>query len=224
MAICPLKIHLFHFCICLCMFSSPYFVHIFHVWFQDLGFLNLVYFACLISPYSLARQCAVLWSKTRESLGHPLGTVAEPNHLVVQKEVLEAAVRKVCVSRLLCSFFIPISFLTLVLLFPFNWLGVGVILLSTSMFDLDNIQNELVCYFNVFLLGLQNYLVTQVHMEPRLFVLEIGTEELPPNDVAHASQEVCNLFWYKFVLPCGSFVVLLNWFLYFVFSTLPFLP
>lgn len=111
---------LFHFCICLCMFSSPYFVYIFHVWFQDLGFLNLVYFACLISPYSLARQCAVLWSKTRESLGHPLGTVAEPNHLVVQKEVLEAAVRKVCVSRLLCSFFIPISFLTLVLLFPFN--------------------------------------------------------------------------------------------------------
>lgn len=63
------------------------------------------------------------------------------------------------------------------------------------MFDLDNIQNELVCYFNVFLLGLQNYLVvTQVHMEPRLFVLEIGTEELPPNDVTHASQEVCNLF------------------------------
>lgn len=27
--------------------------------------------------------------------------------------------------------------------------------------------------------------------KPRLFVLEIGTEELPPNDVANARQEVC---------------------------------
>lgn len=27
--------------------------------------------------------------------------------------------------------------------------------------------------------------------EPRLFLLEIGTEELPPNDVASAGQQVC---------------------------------
>ncbi|KAK9273495.1 hypothetical protein L1049_018305 [Liquidambar formosana] len=43
---------------------------------------------------SLARQCAQLWLKTRESLGHPLGIISEPDHLVCPKEVLEAAVEK----------------------------------------------------------------------------------------------------------------------------------
>lgn len=75
---------------------------------------------------SLARQCALLWSETRKSLGYPLGTAVEPDHLLVQKEALEAAVK-------------------------------------------------------------------MVPMEPRSFVLEIGTEELPPSDVAHASQELQNL-------------------------------
>lgn len=75
---------------------------------------------------SLARQCALLWSDTRKSLGYPLGIAVEPDHLIVQKEVLEAAVK-------------------------------------------------------------------MVPVEPRSFVLEIGTEELPPSDVAHASQELQNL-------------------------------
>ncbi|XP_017226569.1 glycine--tRNA ligase, chloroplastic/mitochondrial 2 isoform X1 [Daucus carota subsp. sativus] len=75
---------------------------------------------------SLARQCALLWSETRESLGYPLGTAVESEDLIVQKEVLEAAVK-------------------------------------------------------------------MVQMEPRSFVLEIGTEELPPSDVAHASQELQSL-------------------------------
>lgn len=44
------------------------------------------------------------------------------------------------------------------------------------------------------------YYVTQVPTEPRLFVLEIGTEELPPTDVAHASHQVRNSTWYKPVL------------------------
>ncbi|KAK3003952.1 hypothetical protein RJ639_018743, partial [Escallonia herrerae] len=74
---------------------------------------------------SLARQCALLWSKTRESLGHPLGVLSEPNDLV-SKEILEVALDKVPV-------------------------------------------------------------------EPRLFVLEIGTEELPPDDVASASQQLKSL-------------------------------
>ncbi|KAL6981328.1 Glycine--tRNA ligase, chloroplastic/mitochondrial 2, partial [Sarracenia purpurea var. burkii] len=72
---------------------------------------------------SLARQCAQLWLKTREFLGHPLGIISEPNHLVCPKEVLEAAFRK-------------------------------------------------------------------VPGDPRMFVLEIGTEELPPADVVSASQQL----------------------------------
>lgn len=43
--------------------------------------------------------------------------------------------------------------------------------------------------------------LTQVPMEPRSFVLEIGTEELPPNDVAHASHQVRYSIWYKPVFP-----------------------
>ncbi|KAL6323397.1 hypothetical protein AAG906_038668 [Vitis piasezkii] len=75
---------------------------------------------------SLARQCAQLWLKTRESLGHPLGTISEPDQLVCPKEILEAAVQR-------------------------------------------------------------------VHEDPRLFLLEIGTEELPPQDVASASQQLKDL-------------------------------
>ena len=62
--------------------------------------------------------------------------------------------------------------------------------------------------------------VRQVQMEPRSFVLEIGTEELPPSDVAHASQEVskliCNLFFYKFVLRPIGYI----WVYYTIFCTL----
>ncbi|KAJ6679328.1 GLYCYL-TRNA SYNTHETASE [Salix purpurea] len=72
---------------------------------------------------SLARQCAQLWLKTRESLGYPLGTVSEPAQLVSAKELLEAAVKK-------------------------------------------------------------------EHDEQRFFVLEIGTEEMPPQDVVHAGQQL----------------------------------
>ncbi|KAA3471495.1 glycine--tRNA ligase, chloroplastic/mitochondrial 2 isoform X1 [Gossypium australe] len=75
---------------------------------------------------SLARQCALLWLKTRESLGHPLGVVSESVDHVCPKEVLEAAVKK-------------------------------------------------------------------VHHDPRLFVLEIGTEEMPPHDVVNASQQLKDL-------------------------------
>ncbi|KAM7277431.1 hypothetical protein ACFE04_019297 [Oxalis oulophora] len=75
---------------------------------------------------NLARQCAQLWLKTRESLGHPLGIVSEPAHLVCPKETLETAAKKVQ----------------------------------------DN---------------------------PRLFILEIGTEEIPPQDVVNASQQLKDL-------------------------------
>ncbi|KAM7512185.1 hypothetical protein LguiB_011060 [Lonicera macranthoides] len=75
---------------------------------------------------SVARQCALLWVKTRESLGHPLGVISQTGRLLVPKEVMEAAVKK-------------------------------------------------------------------VPTKPRLFVLEIGTEELPPNDVANARQELKDL-------------------------------
>ncbi|KAI9181544.1 hypothetical protein LWI28_016017 [Acer negundo] len=75
---------------------------------------------------SLARQCAQLWLKTRESLKHPLGVVSEPVNLICPKELLEAAIEK-------------------------------------------------------------------VHDDPRLFVLEIGTEEMPPQDVVNASQQLKDL-------------------------------
>ncbi|XVF79751.1 hypothetical protein PTKIN_Ptkin15bG0014700 [Pterospermum kingtungense] len=75
---------------------------------------------------SLARQCAQLWLKTREYLGHPLGVVSESVDHVCPKEILEAAVKK-------------------------------------------------------------------VHHDPRLFVLEIGTEEMPPHDVVNASQQLKDL-------------------------------
>ncbi|KAJ8773051.1 hypothetical protein K2173_028228 [Erythroxylum novogranatense] len=74
----------------------------------------------------LARQCAQLWLKTREVLGHPLGVVSGPVHSVAPKEALEAAVKK-------------------------------------------------------------------VHDIMRLFVLEIGTEELPPQDVVSASNQLKEL-------------------------------
>ncbi|KAE8646780.1 glycine--tRNA ligase, chloroplastic/mitochondrial 2 isoform X1 [Cucumis sativus] len=44
---------------------------------------------------SLARQCAQLWLKTRESLGHPLGVASDPVDLVCPKELLDAAIKKV---------------------------------------------------------------------------------------------------------------------------------
>lgn len=75
---------------------------------------------------SLARQCAQLWLKTRESLGHPLGVVTEPGPLICSSEDLKSAVKKVSV-------------------------------------------------------------------EPRMFVLEIGTEELPSQDVAYATQQLKDL-------------------------------
>ncbi|KAL0429137.1 UNVERIFIED_CONTAM: Glycine--tRNA ligase, chloroplastic/mitochondrial 2, partial [Sesamum radiatum] len=72
---------------------------------------------------SLARQCAQLWLKTRESLGHPLGVASQPEHLGFQKE------------------------------------------------DIEEIKKR-------------------VSSEPRAFVLEIGTEELPPNDVVNACNQL----------------------------------
>lgn len=46
-------------------------------------------------PFSLARQCAQRWLKTRESLGHPLGIASNPDHLGFQKEVFEEVKKKV---------------------------------------------------------------------------------------------------------------------------------
>ncbi|KAG6677369.1 hypothetical protein I3842_14G022700 [Carya illinoinensis] len=43
---------------------------------------------------SLARQCAQLWLKTREALGHPLGIASDPVNVVCPKELLDAAVKK----------------------------------------------------------------------------------------------------------------------------------
>ncbi|KAL5718895.1 glycine--tRNA ligase [Ranunculus cassubicifolius] len=75
---------------------------------------------------SLARQCAQLWVKTRESLGHPLGICSEQNHLAFAKEVAKIPTQK---------------------------------------------DSE----------------------DPRTFVLEIGAEEMPPQDVISASQQLKTL-------------------------------
>ncbi|KAL3815004.1 hypothetical protein ACJIZ3_016272 [Penstemon smallii] len=75
---------------------------------------------------SVARQCAQLWLKTRESLGHPLGVASHRDHLVFRKEDLENAAKKVSPG-------------------------------------------------------------------PRTFILEIGTEELPPNDVVNACKQLKDL-------------------------------
>ncbi|CAI0446273.1 unnamed protein product [Linum tenue] len=72
---------------------------------------------------SLARQCAQLWSTTRESLGYPLGTVSEPAHSTSTQQFLEAETKTV----------------------------------------LD---------------------------DTRSFVLEIGTEELPPLDVIYGGEQL----------------------------------
>ncbi|KAJ4847612.1 Glycine--tRNA ligase, chloroplastic/mitochondrial 2 [Turnera subulata] len=72
---------------------------------------------------SLARQCAQLWLKTRESLGHPLGIASEAVQPSFAKEILEETSKK-------------------------------------------------------------------VQDEQRLFVLEIGTEELPPQDVVLAIEQL----------------------------------
>lgn len=75
---------------------------------------------------SLARQCAQLWLKTRESLNHPLGIVSQPCNSAVPRNLVEEAARK-------------------------------------------------------------------VPAEPRAFVLEIGTEELPPSDVVNACMQLKDL-------------------------------
>ncbi|KAL9175880.1 hypothetical protein ABFS82_02G141100 [Erythranthe guttata] len=75
---------------------------------------------------SLARQCAQLWLKTRESLGHPLGVASQPDHLGFRKEDIEELKEKVSVG-------------------------------------------------------------------PRTFILEIGTEELPPSDVLNACSQLKDL-------------------------------
>uniref|UniRef100_A0A7N0UR89 glycine--tRNA ligase n=2 Tax=Kalanchoe fedtschenkoi TaxID=63787 RepID=A0A7N0UR89_KALFE len=75
---------------------------------------------------SLARQCAQLWMKTRESLGHPLGVVTDNDISFCPKGLLEAAAKK-------------------------------------------------------------------VRDDPRPFLLEIGTEELPPHDVVSASEQLKDL-------------------------------
>nr|XP_027113392.1 glycine--tRNA ligase, chloroplastic/mitochondrial 2-like isoform X2 [Coffea arabica] len=72
---------------------------------------------------SLARQCAQLWLKTRESLGHPLGVISQSGNSTIPREVMEEA-------------------------------------------------------------------ITKVPAEPRTFVLEIGTEELPPHDVVDVCKQV----------------------------------
>ncbi|KAG9452154.1 hypothetical protein H6P81_005058 [Aristolochia fimbriata] len=72
---------------------------------------------------SLARECAQLWVKTRENLGHPLGKYSEASHIISTKDILESEIRKIKNSS-------------------------------------------------------------------RDFVLEIGTEELPPQDVHDASQHL----------------------------------
>ncbi|URD90924.1 Glycyl-tRNA synthetase alpha subunit [Musa troglodytarum] len=74
---------------------------------------------------SLARQCAQLWVKTRETLGHPLGISLEGNHLMFQK--------------------------------------------------------------------FSNSGSKKVMEQPGAFVLEIGTEEMPPHDVIEASNQLKNL-------------------------------
>ncbi|KAH7665768.1 Glycine--tRNA ligase protein [Dioscorea alata] len=71
---------------------------------------------------SLACQCAQLWVKTRETLGHPLGICSEVNHVDHPKTIKEQ--------------------------------------------------------------------VEKVGVNPREFVLEIGTEEMPPGDVIDASEQI----------------------------------
>ncbi|XP_010503435.1 PREDICTED: glycine--tRNA ligase, chloroplastic/mitochondrial 2 isoform X2 [Camelina sativa] len=72
---------------------------------------------------SLARQCAQLWLKTRESLGHPLGVASESVLPVCHREALEKMAEK-------------------------------------------------------------------VPEDPRSFIMEIGTEEMPPQDVINASEQL----------------------------------
>nr|GMC86966.1 glycine--tRNA ligase, chloroplastic/mitochondrial 2 isoform X2 [Ipomoea batatas] len=77
---------------------------------------------------SLARNCAQLWLKTRETLDYPLGVISQPDRLVIPREDLKAA-------------------------------------------------------------------AGQVPEEKRLFVLEIGTEELPPIDVVNACKQLKDLIF-----------------------------
>lgn len=63
--------------------------------------MAFIFHEFLIFVASLARQCAQLWLKTRESLNHPLGVVDQPTNLVYPKEILKGVANKV--SLLLIS-------------------------------------------------------------------------------------------------------------------------
>lgn len=55
-------------------------------WFCNKGLNSIIDFCAYYLKFcSLARQCAQLWVKTRETLGHPLGISLEGNHLMFQK-------------------------------------------------------------------------------------------------------------------------------------------
>lgn len=55
-------------------------------WFCNKGLNSTIDFCAYYLKFcSLARQCAQLWVKTRETLGHPLGISLEGNHLMFQK-------------------------------------------------------------------------------------------------------------------------------------------
>lgn len=74
---------------------------------------------------SLARQCAQLWLKTRESLGHPLGTVSENIHLAFAKDVLEAAVKKVSLHYSLSLSLMLFYYLALLKFQPLQYLMIS---------------------------------------------------------------------------------------------------
>ncbi|XP_064952822.1 glycine--tRNA ligase, chloroplastic/mitochondrial 2-like isoform X2 [Musa acuminata AAA Group] len=93
--------------------------------FKKIQYSDGITYGELFLENDLARQCAQLWVKTRETLGHPLGISLEGNHLMFQK-------------------------------FP-------------------------------------NPGSKKVMEQPGAFVLEIGTEEMPPHDVNEASNQLKNL-------------------------------
>ncbi|CAK9149389.1 unnamed protein product [Ilex paraguariensis] len=132
---------------------------------------------------SLARQCAQLWLNTRESLGHPLSIISGPNQLGIPEDVLEVAVQKVPAEPRL--FVLEIGTEEL----PPN----DVINASQQLKDLvvQLLVKQRLSHSEVLTFGTPRRLV--VPAEPRLFVLEIGTEELPPNDVINASQQLKDL-------------------------------
>ena len=132
-------------------------------------FLTLILSELLRSD-RLARQCAQKWAESREQLGYPLGVWEEASHPeIIQQSSSQvfstfSHLNRFCINRNFSK--------------------------CELMLILGVCPQPSLLQFYLFYWKLTPYCLHQTDV-PRTFVLEIGSEELPPQDVTSAVSQVC---------------------------------